>query len=56
VGPDAHGSSVGDRDLVCAAMMIEHAGTLGLATIERLTDEFLGATRRRLPQFAPDAP
>jgi alpha-galactosidase len=43
----------GDRDLVCAAMLLDpHAGTLGLGTIERMTDELLTATRRWLPQFA----
>jgi alpha-galactosidase/6-phospho-beta-glucosidase family protein len=30
-----------------------HAGTLGLATIEQMTDELLTATRRWLPQFRP---
>jgi alpha-galactosidase/6-phospho-beta-glucosidase family protein len=29
-----------------------HAGTLGLATIEQMTDELIDATARWLPQFA----
>lgn len=42
----------GDRGLVHAAMLLDpHAGTLGLATIEQMTDELLGATKRWLPQF-----
>jgi alpha-galactosidase len=43
----------GDRELVHEAMLLDpHAGTLGLATIERMTDELLAATVRWLPQFA----
>jgi alpha-galactosidase len=43
----------GNRDLVHAAMLFDpQAGTLGLATIEEMTDELLGAARRWLPQFA----
>ena len=42
----------GDRGLVHAAMLLDpHAGTLGLATIEQMTDELLLATSRWLPQF-----
>lgn len=42
----------GDPDLVYAAMLLDpHAGTLGLATIEQMTDELLVATKRWLPQF-----
>jgi alpha-galactosidase len=42
----------GDRDLVRAAMLLDpHAGTLGLATIDQMTDDLLAATRRWLPQF-----
>jgi alpha-galactosidase len=45
----------GHRDLVHAAMLLDpHAGTLGLATIERMTAELLDATQAWLPQF--DAP
>ncbi|HEY7440246.1 MAG TPA: hypothetical protein VIC35_12705 [Acidimicrobiia bacterium] len=44
----------GDRERVYAAMLLDpHAGTLGLATIEQMTDELLTATRRWLPQFRP---
>jgi alpha-galactosidase len=43
----------GDRDLVCAAMLLDpHAGTLGFAAIEALTDELIAATGRWLPQFS----
>jgi alpha-galactosidase len=43
----------GARELVHAAMLLDpHAGTLGLATIEQLTDELLAATARWLPQFS----
>jgi hypothetical protein len=42
----------GDRELVHAAMLLDpHAGTLGDATIQRMTAELLDATRRWLPQF-----
>ena len=42
----------GDRDLVRAAMLLDpHAGTLGLNTIDQMTDELLDATRHWLPQF-----
>ena len=42
----------GDRDLVHAAMLLDpHAGTLGLATIEQMTDELLTSTSAWLPQF-----
>ena len=42
----------GDRERVHAAMLLDpHAGTLGLSTIERMTDELLTATRQWLPQF-----
>jgi len=42
----------GDRELVHAAMLLDpHAGTLGLATIEQMTDELLTATSPWLPQF-----
>jgi len=44
----------GDRNLVHAAMLLDpHGGTLGLATIEQMTDELLGSARRWLPQFSP---
>ncbi|HEY3831089.1 MAG TPA: hypothetical protein VGO03_02235 [Acidimicrobiia bacterium] len=43
----------GDRELVHTAMLLDpHAGTLGLATIEQMTDELIDATARWLPQFA----
>jgi alpha-galactosidase len=43
----------GDRELVYAAMLLDaHAGTLGLATLEQMTDELIDATRRWLPQFS----
>jgi alpha-galactosidase len=43
----------GDRDLVCAAMLLDpHAGTLGFATIEAMTDELIAATGRWLPRFS----
>ena len=42
----------GNRELVHAAMLLDpHAGTLGLATIEQMTDELLTATNPWLPQF-----
>jgi alpha-galactosidase len=47
----------GDRELVHAAMLLDpHAGTLGFATIQRLSDELISSTRRWLPQFADTAP
>jgi alpha-galactosidase len=47
----------GDRERVYAAMLLDpHAGTLGLATIEAMTDELVGATRRWLPQFSDTTP
>jgi alpha-galactosidase len=42
----------GDRELVHAAMLLDpHVATVGLATIEQMTDELLGATEQWLPQF-----
>ena len=42
----------GDRELIRGAMLLDpHAGTLGLATIDRMTDDLLQATKRWLPQF-----
>jgi alpha-galactosidase len=42
----------GNRDLVYGAMLLDpHAGTLGLTTIEQMTDALLTATGRWLPQF-----
>jgi alpha-galactosidase len=42
----------GDRELVHGAMLLDpHAGTLGLSTIEAMTDELIDATKRWLPQF-----
>jgi alpha-galactosidase len=47
----------GDRELVHAAMLLDpHAGVLGLATIEQMTDELLTATSRWLPQFRARPP
>jgi alpha-galactosidase len=47
-----HAAFSGDRALVHAAMLLDpHAGALGLATIEAMTDELLTASARWLPQF-----
>jgi alpha-galactosidase len=43
----------GDRERVYAAMLLDpHAGTLGLATIEAMTEELISATRPWLPYFS----